>query len=482
MTLDELDKLIRVREETDQVEFKATTGETRAACRTLCAFLNNSGGIVVIGARKKGNAGYQYVGQMVTDNTRLEIANELSKFEPPVRVQVDYVALSDGKQIICFQVAHGSHMPYVYDGRPYERVESSTSKMSQGRYNQLLSHQNQSNHSWERFVAEGYTLEDLDSDLIIDTIRKSVKGKRLLKMALQEDVPTVLKNLNLVKNGNITNAAVALFGNRFLPDYPQCQIKMARFKGLDRHEFLDNEQLYGNIFEIIDRAVLFVNRHLPTAARIVPGQLERVETALIPPDAIREAIINSCCHRNLNIYGGSIKLAIYDDRMELINNGGLLPGVTLEQIKSGLSELRNPLIADVLFRCRLIEGWGRGIREIIKECKTAGDPEPEFECDENYFQVTFRFPVSMKPAVVIIGDDMTAIFEKLTDRQKAIINILNEVDELSISNILNKLDKPPSEKTLSRDLAALKKLGTIDVRGHAWTAVWFLKSKPNTLS
>ena len=193
-----------------------------------------------------------------------------------------------------------------------------------------------------------------------------------------------------------SNAAVALFGKRFLPDYPQCQIKMARFKGLDRNEFMDNEQLYGNIFELIDRAILFVNRHLPVAAKIVPGKLERVETPLIPPDAIREAITNACCHRNYSIHGGSIKLAIYDDRFELTNSGGLLPGITLEQIKKGLSELRNPLIGDILFRCRVIESWGRGIKGIIKKCKKAGDPEPEFDCDESYFQVTFRFPSEYK--------------------------------------------------------------------------------------
>jgi ATP-dependent DNA helicase RecG len=120
-------------------------------------------------------------------------------------------------------------------------------------------------------------LDDLDQNLILNIIHKSIKEKRLAEVAMRENIPTVLEKLKLIEDGNIKNAAVALFGKKFLPNYPQCQLKMARFKGIDRHEFLDNERLYGNIFEFLERAILFVNRHLPVAAKVVPGQLERVE-------------------------------------------------------------------------------------------------------------------------------------------------------------------------------------------------------------
>lgn len=464
MTLDDIKRIIE--NESIEMEFKTNTREIKSACRTLCAFLNYRGGYVFIGVKDDT----QLVGQMVADSTRLDIANELEKFEPPVRVIVDYVPFTHDKQIICIHVEEGPYMPYVYDGKPYERYESSTRKMSQPRYNQLLSRQNQLNHSWERFDAEKYTIDDLDHNLILGIIRKSVEKKRLAESAMREDIPTVLEKLELIQDGRIKNATVALFGKKFLPNYPQCHLKIARFKGTDRHEFMDNEFVYGNIFELIEKATLFVSRHLPLAAKIVPGKLERVETPLIPSDVTREAVINAFCHRDYSVYGGSVKLAIYEDRMEVINNGGLLPGVTLEKIKSGHSKLRNPLIGDILFRCDYIEEWGRGIKEIYGELKKAGDPEPEFDCDEYDFKVTFKFPVSMKPAVVLM--DETA---NLSDRQRAIVEIISKAGEIRASDIITKLEHPPSEKTLSRDLAALKKLGVIDVRGHAWTAVWFLK-------
>ncbi len=232
MTLDELKRLVK--DESIDIEFKSTTGEIKSACKTLCAFLNCEGGIVFIGVKDDG----RLVGQMVTDHTRLEIANELGKFEPPANIKVEYVPIADNKQIVCLQVEAGTYKPYVYDGKPYEKLESSTRKMSQARYHQLLSHQNQVNHSWEQLYAENYTIDDLDHNLILAIVRKSVDKKRLYEMAMREDIPTVLEKLKLTENGRVKNAAMALFGKKFLPNYPQCHIKLARFKGLDRHEFL----------------------------------------------------------------------------------------------------------------------------------------------------------------------------------------------------------------------------------------------------
>lgn len=468
MTLDEIKKIIET--ESVEMEFKTNTGEIKSACKTLCAFLNYRGGYVFIGV--KDNA--RLVGQMITDNTRLDIANELEKFEPPIRVTVDYVPFTHDKHIICLHVEEGPYMPYVYDGKPYERYESSTRKMTQPRYNQLLSRQNQLNHSWERFDAEKYTLDSLDHNLILGIIRKSVEKERLPEIAMREDIPTVLEKLELIENGCIKNAAVALFGKKFLPNYPQCHIKMARFKGIDRHEFLDNEFIYGNIFELLEKSTLFVKRHLPIAAKIVPGKLERVETPLIPLDVIREAMINAVCHRDYSVYGGSLKLAIYDDRMEILNDGGLLPGVTLEKIKSGFSKLRNPLIAGILFRCEFIEGWGRGIKEIFGKCKNAGDPEPEFQCDEYDFQVTFRFPVSMKPEVVLIGEQDERL-AKLSEKQKEIIKILAQFEEAKASDIMEKLSQSIPGRTLRHELGILKKQQFIDSKGATKNTLWFIK-------
>jgi len=248
---------------------------------------------------------------------------------------------------------------------------------------------------------------------------------------------------------------------------------MARFKGTTRHEFLDSDLVYGNAFDLLEKGMSFAKKHLPIAAKIEPGKLERTETPIIPFDAIREALINAICHRDYSIYQGSIGLAIYDDRMELFNNGGLLPDATLEKIKTGFSLLRNPIIANVFYRCKLIEMWGRGIGEIINRCKVAGDPEPEFVIDPAEFKIIFKFPFSLKPAIISVGEDVI----KPSSRQQEIIKILTNSKELTTKEIMDQLEESLSERTLRRDLLALKKLGIVASRGSTHRAVWFLLNK-----
>src|SRR4051812_13859686 len=103
----------------------------------------------------------------------------------------------------------------------------------------------------------------------------------------------------------------------FLPHYPQCQIRMARFKGLSKTEFLDNRQIQGHGLTLLEEALLFLRRHLPVAGRIQPGFFERADEPLFPLVALRDALVNAICHRDYSQAGGAVSLGIYDDRLEI---------------------------------------------------------------------------------------------------------------------------------------------------------------------
>jgi ATP-dependent DNA helicase RecG len=221
----------------------------------------------------------------------------------------------------------------------------------------------------------------------------------------------------------------------------------------------------------LEEALQFVRKHLPLAAKIMEGEVERLETPLIPFKAIREAMINALCHKDYSLYGGSIGLAIYDDRMELFNDGGLLPEVTIQKIKSGYSKLRNPLMAEILYKAGLVEKWGRGIQEIIRQCIHAGAPEPEFLVDEEDFKIIFPFPKSLSPLLPASGHAKGKVLSK---RQEAILKILSKAEFLKATEIRSQLQEPPSERTLRDDLKVLKEAGQIGSQGHAKTALWFL--------
>lgn len=143
--------------------------------------------------------------------------------------------------------------------------------------------------------------------------------------------------------------------------------------------------------------------------------------------------------------------------------------LTLEKIKAGCSELRSPLIGDILFRCRFVETFDRGIKEIIKQCRVTNDPEPEFICDPYGFKVIFKFPTSIKATVIVVeGQEDKQFVSKLQDREKRqneIVKILEQVKEAKASEIMEKLSEFVPDRTLRSDLAALKKKNVIDSRG-----------------
>lgn len=474
MTLEELQELAKAGE-SERLEFKETTGQLKGAFETLCAFLNSKGGMVVIGINNKG----KIIGQEVTDNTQQEIVREIAKLDPQPHpsIEFEYISVSEPKKVILLKVAAGEQAPYFYDGRAWQRDQTVTRRMASETQELLSLKRKQQNVSWERLFAPKYTIDDLDENLIISLVHKAVEEKRMPGAALRQEMPQLLESLYLYEEGKIRNAAVILFGKRMSSDFLQCQLKLARFKGVTRQEFIDSDVISSNFFDMLEKGALFVKRHLPVAAKIISGQFERVESPLVPFNAIREALINALCHRDYSIYGSSVSLAIYDDRMELSNHGNLPPNVTLEKIKAGFSNPRNPLIADVLYRCNMIERWGRGIQDMMEACKEAGDPEPEFCVDDVEFKVIFKFPHSIAPHVHV-SDKPSYILARrmesdITPRQLEVLNILQNVERLSINEIRERLKKPIPIRTLRYDLAKLREAGEIGSSGRAQSAKWF---------
>ena len=121
MTHEELRKLV-AEGESETLEFKATTGQREDACETLCGFLNRDGGTVIFGVTKKG----VLTGQLVSDKTKRELFEVFAKFEPSADIEVSYVPVDDTHTAIVCHVDGGNRKPYIYDGKPYKRVQSST--------------------------------------------------------------------------------------------------------------------------------------------------------------------------------------------------------------------------------------------------------------------------------------------------------------------------------------------------------------------
>jgi ATP-dependent DNA helicase RecG len=372
------------------LEIKRSTGELREGLQTVCAFLNGSGGIVLFGVRPDGRP----EGQQVSGQTFRDMAQALERFEPPVDLPIERLPLANEREILILRVTGTSDsVPFTFDGRPYERVASATRRMSQEKYEKLLLARAHTMRRWENQPTDEIALKDIDREEVFRIVDIARSVGRLVG-PVGRSLPDVLTRLGLRKDGHILQAAVVLFGKTFVPDYPQCELRLARFRGTNKTEFLDQRQVRGPAFKLLEEAEIFCQRHFPMPARIVPGQMRRVETLLIPPDAMREILVNALIHRDYSIAGGAVSLAIFDDRVEVWSAGSFPKGITPESLtRNHQSVQRNPLIADVFHRTGLIEKWGRGTNRVVDMCREAGIARPEFEEITGAAVVTFRVRV-----------------------------------------------------------------------------------------
>jgi len=456
--------------ESNTLEFKTSTANVKSAFETICAFLNGKGGTVLIGVKDKG----QIIGQNVTDNTRREIANGIKKIEPTPPIDVHYVKVKENKFVIAIRVNAGDHVPYIYDGRVFQRNESQTDRMTQHRYEQLLVKRGQLNHSWEEMIATGYTLHDLDHEEIYRTAMDGIAENRIPASIAKEGIEKILRQLDLLIDGKLKRAAVALFGEKIKSGYTQCWLKMARFRGTDKSgDFMDNQQIHCNVFRMLEEADNFLRKHLPIASYFKPDQFKRIDKPALPVLAVREALVNAFCHRNYADRSGYISIAIFDDRVEIWNDGTLPGKLKLADLtRKHDSVLRNELIAKVFYLRGYIEAWGTGTTKMVDLCKEDAIPAPEFSERTGGLVVTFKFKEPIG-----VTTRQTAIDRlSLSVRQEEILHILQDKKTLSANEIFSKLKEPPSLRTVKTDLSALQKFGLIEQQGRGPSTVWKIKS------
>jgi ATP-dependent DNA helicase RecG len=448
--------------ESETVEFKKTTGQLSRAAEALCAFLNAHGGQVLFGVGPDS----QVTGQTVSDGTLQDIAQVIRRFEPPAPVEIERVPLSSGQEILVLRTSDNVEaMPFTYDGRAYQRTGTTTSVMPQETYQRLLLERAHARQRWENLPSR-LAIQDLDAEEIERTRQGAIAAGRLDPL-VSGAAADFLDRLGLRVNGQILNAAVVVFGQRFLPDYPQCQLRLARFRGLDKTEFNDQRQVHGHALQLMSEAMDFLSRHLPIAGRIEPGVFERVDEPLFPPIALREALVNAFCHRDYSHGGGAVSVAVYDDRLEIWSDGTLPFGLRPEDLKRDhLSRPRNPLIAEVFYRRGLVERWGRGTQRLVDLCVRAGHPEPEFL--EQAGAVCVRFLPSGYIAPYRVAHD-------LTQRQRKLLQALAGSVARPFGELRAEVAPETPERTLRDDLSHLKRLGLINSRGMGRGAVWFLK-------
>ncbi len=461
MTIEQIAAIVAVGE-SDRLECKATTGTRREAAATICAMLNQRGGHVLFGVAPDGRV----VGQRVSERTIEQVSAEIQRIEPPAFPEIERVRVSGNSEVIAVRVSPGTSPPYQYRGASYLRVGNTTQAMSAEEYNRMLFERMHSELRWENQPAAGWSVDDLDVAEIRNTVAEAVRIGRLKEPGTREP-EDLLRGLGLLRGSVLFRAAPVLFGNaeRLECEMPQCLLRVARFRGLDRSEFLDNRQFNGNAFALLASAERFLRDTVPIASRFEPGRIARIDEPLYPPLATREALANALCHRDYAMGGGSIGLAVYDDRMEVTSTGPLHFGLTPYDL-FGPHESRpwNPLIARTFYRRGIVEEWGRGTTRIADLAVSAGLPRPEIEERGGCVTVRFRRADYVPPR----HDE-----GELTEQQKTVLTLLQRSDSgLALREIRTALGAQANERRLREDLSTLKARGLVAATGVGRGARW----------
>ncbi len=274
----------------------------------------------------------------------------------------------------------GRQRPYYIkslgrDGGVYVRVAGTTRLADEYMIKELMFEG--SNRHFDQTLCTGLSVTDEE----IDALCRAMK-EQAVKNAHNEEQKAAVKEVGrqqlrswgvlIERDGkDYPSNAYGILTGATLHVATQCGV----FKGSTKEVFVDRREYTGPIWEQIEEAFQFVLRNIHLGAAIVG--IYRQDIYEIPPEAIRELIINAAVHRSY-LDHGNIQVAVYDNRLEITSPGKLPMGQTLERMKEGYSQIRNEALAYAFSYMNLIEHWGSGIPKIIGKVTAAGLREPEF--------------------------------------------------------------------------------------------------------
>ena len=370
--------------ESKNIEYKVTLPDkSEKYMKTIVAFANTQGGKLVVGVDDKT---HEIVG---VENEILfqlmdGIANAVSDSCMPQIIPDIEPQTVDEKTVIIVSVEAGKNRPYYLKSKgkengTYIRVAGTSRQAFPEKIREL--EMEGARISWDELTCVGYPVSKEATEKLCSDIESFREKTGMTERSVKKEQLINWKILKQSEGQLLATNAYALLTSDYFPfSKTQCAV----FKGTDRAVFLDKREFTGPIYTQIEETVDFVLRNIRLGATI--DGLVRKEKYELPPEAIREMIINAHCHRNL-LDESCIQVAVYDDRLEVTSPGGLYNGLTYEEVMNGHSKIRNKAIANIFSQMGLVEAWGSGIKRIFNAAKEYDLPEPKFQEFDNMFRV-----------------------------------------------------------------------------------------------
>ena len=439
--------------ETEIVELKSIVMDDIK--KEIIAFVNCDGGTVYVGVADDGKV----LGVENADECALQISNMVrDAVKPDVTMFIHYETLEcDGKAVVAVNIQRGTNRPYylakkglrpegVYVRQGYSSVPATDTAIRQ-----MIKE------------TDGDSFENMRS--INQTLTFEATKKEFEKRNVVFGQPQ-MQTLKIVSaDGIYTNLGLLLS--------EQClhTIKAAVFEGINQNVFKDRREFSGSLMQQLNDVYDYIDFHNQTHATF--RKLLRIDTRDYPEVAVREALLNTLVHRDYS-FRASTLISIYDDRIEFVSIGGLLPGLELDDLMMGVSVCRNPHLANVFYRLQLIEAYGTGMKKIMGAYANAL-VQPKIKTTNNAFKIILP-NVNFTPKAAEVHKN----FEKAADlaldsNEEKVLQFLRE--HLMITRKETQTLLEVSQSTAGRILKAMVDSGRIKQIGGSRTTRYELRKE-----
>lgn len=439
--------------ETEIVELKSIVMDDIK--KEIIAFANCDGGTVYVGVADDGKV----LGVENADECALQISNMVrDAVKPDVTMFIHYETLEcDGKAVVAVNIQRGTNRPYylakkglrpegVYVRQGYSSVPATDTAIRQ-----MIKETDGDSFENMRSINQALTFEATKKEFEKRNVVFGQPQMQTLKIVSADGIYT---NLGLLLSEQCLHT-----------------IKAAVFEGINQNVFKDRREFSGSLMQQLNDVYDYIDFHNQTHATF--RKLLRIDTRDYPEVAVREALLNTLVHRDYS-FRASTLISIYDDRIEFVSIGGLLPGLELDDLMMGVSVCRNPHLANVFYRLQLIEAYGTGMKKIMGAYANALG-QPKIKTTNNAFKIILP-NVNFTPKVAEVHKD----FEKAADlvldsNEEKVLQFLRE--HLMITRKETQTLLEVSQSTAGRILKAMVDSGRIKQIGGSRTTRYELRKE-----
>lgn len=440
-------------QETETVELKSIVMDDLK--KEIIAFANCDGGTLYVGVADDGTV----LGVENADECALQISNMMrDAVKPDVTMFIHYETLDcEGKAVVAVNIQRGTNRPYylakkglrpegVYVRQGYSSVPATDTAIRQ-----MIKETDGDSFENMRSINQALTFETTKKEFEKRNIAFGQPQMQTLKLVSADGIYT---NLGLLLSEQCPHT-----------------IKAAVFEGTNQNVFKDRREFSGSLMQQLNEVYDYIDFHNQTHATF--QKLLRIDTRDYPEVAVREALLNSLVHRDYS-FRASTLISIYEDRIELVSIGGLLPGLELDDLMMGVSVCRNPHLANVFYRLQLIEAYGTGMKKIMGAY--ADIPvQPKIATTNNAFKIILP-NVNATPKTVKSPKEIeNAAASVLDSNEEKILQFLMEHPMITRKEAQALLEV--SQSTAGRILKAMVDSGQIKQLGGSRTTRYELSKK-----